>query len=289
MGHTALDFVCPDTNFNRAVSQFTPPWDQAERQSVSSDLAIITAAEKLPPNSWENLECTTALWFTDATGRPDQDYSPRYEQCCRMTPYTFFPAPQDAKRFNSTWLPFGIDPAVFHPVNNRNPKYAAAFVGHLYGMRLPYIQRFRAAGINIATPQTPARAWVRNSYEARLRALSLAALYRDCAVIVNLPALCEVYGTRVTEALACGVPLINPTFPNHAEENRATFAYPPPEYDPERPETLAALLADTATLNYNAAFSTSEVLTHHTLQKKLQVILDHCFPPDPLPQTGTQA
>jgi alkylhydroperoxidase/carboxymuconolactone decarboxylase family protein YurZ len=79
--------------------------------------------------------------------------------------------------------------------------------------------------------------------------------------------------------MACGLPLLNPTFPDFAKENRTAFLHPPLEYDPRDPATLRELLWCTQKLELHAKHCLQEVLARHTLDAKLRTLIQQTFQP----------
>ena len=288
LGHEPKHLIVPDTDFKPIARYGDAPLREARESAKRTELVLVTAAEKIDTAFWKDAPCPKALWFTDATGRKDTEYTPRYLYCQSLTPHLFFPAAQDAQSFSAHFLPFGVDVSIFHPMPEVKKQHGPSFIGHLYGARKQWLLNLRSAGLQIETPDTTHPHWLPNHRHARARASELARLYNACTHIINLPAACQVYGTRVTEAMACGIPLLNPTFPDFAAENRNAFLHPPREYDPRDPSTLRELLWCTHKLESHAKVCLQEVLARHTLEAKLQTLIQQTFKPTPrAPATST--
>jgi glycosyltransferase involved in cell wall biosynthesis len=80
------------------------------------------------------------------------------------------------------------------------------------------------------------------------------ALMHACAALIN-PSTCEGWSTTVEEAKAAGTPLILSELAVHREQagDRAVF------FDPERPETLAAVLAGYVPASAQARFADAQL------------------------------
>ena len=282
MGHQATHCPIPDTNFKPLQLSHLGTIHKLNQLSATCDLAIITAAEKLDPLSWQNLDCPKALWFIDCAKMQWADYTPRYEHCLRLTPHAFFPAVQDAAHFRKPWLPFAVDTQIFHPYPNVTKTNGPSFVGHVYTQRSAWIANLHAYGINLETPTTKNIPWQTTEAHARAHAIELARLYCSCSAIVDGPPGGESHSTRATEVMACGRPLLTPALLGPAACNTAAFNPPPFTYDRDNPEELRALLQKPHLLSQRAHDCMQDMHGHHTLQQHLQFILRSVFPEPPL-------
>jgi hypothetical protein len=289
MGHQANPWHIPDTDFRPIHTNFARQLAELQDLSTYYDLAIITAAEKLAPATWQFLKCPKALWFADSTGRADSDFTPRYKLCQTLTPHLFFCGAQDAYAFNAHWLPPAADITIFKPDTAAPKKHQIAFVGHLYGLRVKLAADIRAMHIPLECPETARTPWHPTEEHAAAHARELAALYNSCAVIIHLPSITHCAHSAHFEIAACQIPLIITARTGRATLNDTAFIPPLPSFDPLHPETLKPLLDDPISLIESAQLAYAHTIRHHTLELALSRLIQTVFPQLPLPLTPPQA
>ncbi len=218
--------------------------------------------------AWLDLPGVKAAWFAESAHRDDAEFD--FAGMGRGFDLHYYPAIQDAEEFAGRWLPFGVDPAMFHP-RAAQKLHDAAFLGTIYPKRAEYIARI-PGGLNILpTVSDPDRT---RGFER------LAETYSSTRIFVNLPAYSRLLVTKVTEIMACGTLLITPAI-DHASgvRNMAPFTHGKHlvYYDPNHPEDIGALIArfsqDRDEADRIAAAGKAEVLRAHRLEQRLAAII----------------
>lgn len=194
--------------------------------------------------------------YHESNHREDQTFG--FEDFLSYGDYHFFPAAQDAERYDqehfakdrSFWLPFGVDTEVFKPLAchncrggvtkvacplclgtgaERSPKdIDAGFVGLLYPKRQQFLQSLshhmkqgRDPWLvvgNVQIMDMDGPAWTD-------QALRLAMNYRRIKVFMNMPAYSELLVSKIVEIMACGTFVLTPMLEGAAEPNCALFQH----------------------------------------------------------------
>lgn len=220
-------------------------------------------------SEWAKLPARKVAWYAESFYRDDRNFD--FQAVRRIADYHYFPAYQDAERWQGKWLPFGVDTSIFRP-KSVTVKYNAAFLGSIYKKRADYIGRM---GFNLDLLRPVSSDNARTSFGL------LADAYCSAKIFVNLPAYSRLLVTKVTEVMACGTLLLTPRLDHpSAQENMKPLEHGKHllYYDPNRPEEIAQTvnyyLARPAEREALAKRGHDEVHEKHSLKLRLQEILD---------------
>jgi hypothetical protein len=208
-----------------------------------------------------------AALYHESLHRDDRDWD--FEKFKDLANVHFFPAIQDAEKYNGEWLPFGVDVSIFYP-RPVEKIYDVGFIGNLYDKRKDFWNQL-TLHIPVKKIEAPF------SYNDFATTYNLADAYQRCKVFINLPSLSRLLVTKVTEVMACGVPLVTP-IPEGGEGNMQSF-FPGGQllyyHTPLTGATMAKYLLDHPDeAEAMAASAVREIRDKHRLDQRLQDVID---------------
>lgn len=249
MGHSV------EVNIQEDGERCPPEWS-------SLDFVIVAEADYVPPSNFSHLTCPKALWFTETENRVDMAYS--YPWRMSFSPHCFFVGLQDAVKYQKTWLPHGIDTAMFRPLNT--PKTInIGYYGSIYALRMKLWKQILNAKIPVTRIER-VQCERRHSVELMVRDIN------HCKVMLALPAYSHSFTTRPLECFACGVPLVVPRLADFAQCNEAQWNVHPHYYDENNLDTLMTAVIEA--MADNPAKLVKEAFERHSLEIRLQRIID---------------
>lgn len=205
-----------------------------------------------------------AVLYHESLHRDDRDWN--FDEFKDLGDVHFFPAAQDAEKYNGEWLPFGVDVSIFYP-RPIEKLYDYGFIGNIYDKRKPAWDELNNH-IPVQKIDAPF------AYNDFATAYNLADAYQKCRVFINLPTLSRLNVTKVTEVMACGIPLVTP-LPETTQDTFAS-AHHLMYYRVVRDgaEWAKWLLRNPEAAEYMSSSALREVRDKHRLDQRLQDVLD---------------
>lgn len=156
--------------------------------------------------SWNQIKVPKVGWLAETVEREDYGRLP-IEEILRVCDTTFTPAIQDEK-YGMKWLPFGVDTQVFNTEERCLRDIDTGFIGLLYPKRIAFLEKLKAAGLNLRCGNVAVTGFEGFDQDASVRLY--AKTLQRINVFVNLPTLSQLCVTKVTEAVACGCMVFTP-------------------------------------------------------------------------------
>lgn len=308
MGHEVLAIQMPTSRpFNDSAQEnrrFRMMIEEKKRtlppiaEIGKCDLVVVSGPEHVGPwieevyerYEWRQLGIPTAAWMHESCER--DDYTIDFEAIQWMARDWFFPAIQDAERFDqemfakdhSHYLPFGIDPQMFHDggrikrdeLGYHGQDFDVSFIGGLYPKRIQYLN---ALSRHDHPPIHLANCVVQtiDGYDHEAATKLYVEGIRRSKVFFNLPSMSKLLVPRVTEVLACGGFLLTPMLPPEGGvgRNMALIESGLMYYRPSNVPYVAQLLRDWSAPEKMgerdgiAMLGRGEVHQEHTLDRRL--------------------
>lgn len=229
MGHEVIDVALPGNQVNKQGVQY--PMEATLR---SCDCIIIGFAEYVVPwlqelyglERWRAIPVPKIARYDESFDRRDLAHLMDWEKLKRWADHHFFPAKQDAERFDGHFLPYAADDSIFTP-QDRKKKYDLGFIGQMYDKRkyyanclLPHLEgiTFNGGPVIISDLSgTPAL-----GFELEQTQL-LAKNYSQIKVFFCLPPLSSLIVCKAFEVMGCGTFLMYPRLEGDARKNLSIF------------------------------------------------------------------
>jgi hypothetical protein len=217
------------------------------------------------------LKVPKAAIYHESNERDDRTF--HFEGRQTLADYHFYPAIQDAEKFNGTWLPFGVDTDIFTPEPFAGG-VDTGFVGNVYGKRGEFLRSLIPFNLHVYSN-------VGNNNDdgtlnEKASTQKLAALYRNIRLFVNLPTLSQLTVTKVYEVMGAGRPCLTPVpqgdVRNMHLKNLGYYE------NGEQLKTLAKYYLDNPEEREEMALAgCKEVHEHHRLDQRLRVVVEKLF------------
>lgn len=180
------------------------------------------------PDEWRRLMCDVPVIarLDESMDRKDLFLQERWPELAQWAQagHFFFPAKQDAIRYDGHWLPFGADLTMFNTNINKVKLYDIGFIGSMYPLRMNYMQKLSEHldsrfTFNVGTVVVQDLSGIRGEESTQL----LADNYSRIKIFFCLPPMSRLLVCKVFEVMASGTFMMFPKLPGKAAANLALF------------------------------------------------------------------
>ena len=200
----------------------------------SCQCILITFAEYMQPwleasygANWKRVKVPKVARYDESFDRVDLASRMDWNKLQRWADFHFFPAIQDAERFDGYFLPFGADLSMFNTNKPEEKKYDLGFIGQLYSKRATYAENLARylgdtifyGGPIIISDLSGVPALGYEEEQTRL----LAKNYKQIKIFFCLPPLSNLLVAKVFEVMGCGTFIMFPCLTGVASRNLKIF------------------------------------------------------------------
>jgi Glycosyl transferases group 1 len=319
MGHEVISGGIPVDIGNpnaQQLQKLQPTLEQLKQQ----DLILVSGTEHIAPwldalyqrYEWKQLPAVKANWYHESFFR--EDFTIDFETVSQFADEHFFPGVQDAEHFDQEsfakdrahWLPFGVDTQVFRKLDVQTSydddieigkygeikkRWPVAFIGWIYEKRGRFLKALSQHDI---PPIRAGSVDIRDlgGYQAEESTRRMADNIRHVGVFFNMPALSQLLVSKVYEVMACGTFLLTPLLSQDRGISNNTKLFESGRhlvyYRSSNLPYVAQLLREWSSAGKEeerekiAATGCQEVHANHSLEKRLEVILEKCGVREPV-------